>query len=624
MNVEQNVIVEQTLARWGEGKESWNEWAEDLLRQKGLLIEAGEWVANPFGEGENAATREWLEAARADFSQQIFPETVHFGGYIFPGPVSFSGCAFSAGASFEDAHFEGAADFTGMRAGSGVSFKRAAFSGIADFDGSVFGDEADFEHARFAMECDGPLVICARFSRCTFEGRADFRSTEFAGNVKFARTDFAQGMRFDEARLAGAADFSGVSVAGIAAFAKTQFAGETDFTEAHLRAEARFMEARFNAAASFQRVWFGADALFRDAAFNGETGFTDARFGRPAVFMGAAFAVPACFARARFKDSADFSRARLMAPARFRGVRFDGPAGFAEADFAASADFSEARVDSTMNIAGASFASAPDFIDARFAKPVRLDNLSIGPAMRRFRRWRADGRRDPRLWVFRLMKVARDEREAGRLRQLRHLARDSLDHGREGAFYAAEMRASRFWIDKPLGRGAGRFWLGWLYGGIANYGRSVLRPVGLWALTTLAFAFVYLGLRETPAVAPPAPIFPDWPAQLTGPALLAWAEGAGEWVFQSIANRYASAACSTGNGSASAEALYLAFKNSLFFVPWESPLAAQRVYGCLYGMADSAPVVPFAASVTALAQNVIGVVLIALAVLGLRNLLKRG
>ena len=28
---ERGMSVEQTLARWGEGKESWNAWAEDLL-----------------------------------------------------------------------------------------------------------------------------------------------------------------------------------------------------------------------------------------------------------------------------------------------------------------------------------------------------------------------------------------------------------------------------------------------------------------------------------------------------------------------------------------------------------------------------------------------------------------
>ncbi len=619
---ERDMSVEQTLARWGGGKESWNAWAEELLARKARLVEAGEWAANPFGEGENAATRDWLAEARADFSDQVFPEAVHFAGYIFPGPVVFANCTFSGGATFDDARFEAGASFAKARFEAAASIKRAHFAGIADFDEAAFTADADFEHAQFAMQSDGPLVIAARFSRCHFAGRADFRATAFAGNAKFTRARFDEGMRFDAAAFNAAADFAGVCAKGIAAFARARFAGDASFAHAELEDEVRFAEARFDGHTSFERAEFEDGVLFRGAVFAGNASFEGAEFDGRAGFGACQFAAPASFAATRFKGEADFAAARF-ADACFQRARFRGPADFEGAAFAGKADFSGLQAKSALTLAETRFAGAPGFLNAEIAQPPRLENMRIDAPMRRFRRW-GEGERDPRPWLFRLMKVSRDGLEAARFRQLRHLARAGLDHEREGAFYADELRAARFWRHRPLGRGAGRFWLGWLYGGIANFGQSVLRPLTIWAVTTVLFALVYLGLRDAPAPETPAARFPIWPDAPSFESVLDWLAGVGEWAFQMIANLYATGGCVAGAGSASAEALYLSFKNSLFFVPWESPMAAERVYGCLYGLEGSAPVVPLAASVAALVQNVIGVVLLVLAALALRNMLKRG
>ncbi|NBC88206.1 MAG: hypothetical protein GVX90_01690 [Alphaproteobacteria bacterium] len=617
-----DMSVERTLTRWGEGKESWNAWAEELLQRKARLVESGEWAANPFGEGENAATRDWLDEARADFSDQVFPENVHFAGYIFPGPVVFANCAFSGGATFDDARFEGAAVFNKARFEALASFKRAKFAGIADFDEAAFTADADFENAQFAMESDGPLVIAGRFSRCQFAGRADFRETTFAGNARFTRSRFDEGMRFDAAAFNGAADFACVCAKGIAAFAQARFAGDASLADAELEDEARFAEARFEGEASFERAEFDDGTLFRGAVFAGNATFDGAKFGGRAGFGACQFAAPASFAATRFKREADFAAASFT-DARFHRARFRAPADFESAAFAGDADFSRLRADSALTLAETRFASAPDVLNAQINQPPRLENMRIAAPMRRFRRW-SDGKRDPRPWLFRLMPVARDAQEAARFRQLRHLARAGLDHEREGAFYAQELQAARFWRHRPLGRGAGRFWLGWVYGGIANFGRSVLRPLAIWAVTTVLFALFYLGLRETPAPTLAEARLPAWPDTPSLQTVLDWLAGVGEWAFQMIANLYASGSCVVGSGSASAEALYLSFKNSLFFVPWESQLAAQRVYGCLYGLEGGAPVMPLAVSVAALVQNVIGVVLLVLAALALRNMLKRG
>jgi len=623
-NAPEREAVDRTLARWGEGKESWNTWAEALLRRKEHLIEAGEWAADPFGEGQNTATRAWLDEARADFDDQVFPEIVHFAGYIFPGPVSFAGCTFPAGASFDDARFEATALFDKARFDAPVSFKRAVFGGLADFDEAFFAGDAEFGHARFAMANEGPLVAAARFNRCVFEARADFREAIFEGAAKFARTRFAGAMRFDEVRFSTASDFSAIAAESIAAFAKTSFGGDARFADAELEGEARFGEARFDADAVFERAEFANATLFRGAAFKRNAVFDGAKFRGDAFFGGCVFAGPASFADTRFKAETDFSEAEFASPVRFQRARLRGLASLNGADFLAASDFCGLRADGAVSLTDTRFVSAPDFRSARFTQPPQMEMMRVDAAVRRFRRWRAHGLRDPRPWLFRLMAVARDGQEAARFRQLRQLARDGLNHEHEGAFYAEEIRASRFWQHKPLGRGAGRFWLGWLYGGIANFGRSALRPLLVWALSTLAFALVYLGLRDAPAPDAASPALPAWPDVASWDAAREWLANAWDWTQQTFASLYSSSGCVAGDGSASAEAIYLSFKNSLFFLPWESTLAAQRVYGCLYGMEGGAPVVPLTVSVAALGQNVIGAVLLVLVALGLRNLLQRG
>jgi len=617
--------VEQTLTRWSTGKESWNAWAEALLERKEKLLDSGEWAANPFGEGENAATREWLEEARADFSDQVFPENVHFADYVFPGPVNFSNCAFSDGANFDGARFEAAALFPKARFEAAARFKGVRFAGIADFDQAVFTADADFERAQFAMVSDSPLVIAARFSRCVFAERADFREARFSGNAKFARSRFASVMRFDEADFTRSADFACISTQGIAAFAKTRFAADASFADAQFEDEARFADARFQGGSVFDRAIFATDTLFRACIFDGGTSFEDAKFAGRAGFSATRFAAPVNFAGTHYQGAADFSTARFEALSSFRHAVCHAPMNVEGATFLGEADLSGLRAETALSLAETRFALAPDFLNAQIRQPPRLDNIRVAAPMRRFRRWRIRGMKDPRPWPFRLMKVARDGLEAARFRQLRHLARTGLDHEREGFFYAQELQAARFWRDQPLGRGAGRFWYGWLYGGIANFGQSVLRPLILWLVTTFAFALVYLGLRDAPAPADVTqPNFPPWPEAPSFQTITDWLPGALEWLFQTVVSVYNSGSCLVGSGSASAEALYLSFKNSVFFLPWESTLAAQRVYGCLYGVENGAPAVPLAASVAAFVQNIFGFVFIALVILALRNMLKRG
>jgi hypothetical protein len=74
--------------------------------------------------------------------------------------------------------------------------------------------------------------------------------------------------------------------------------------------------------------------------------------------------------------------------------------------------------------------------------------------------------------------------------------------------------------------------------------------------------------------------------------------------------------------------MFLSLKNSLFFLGWESPDAARRVYGCLYGFepwsgaGERLVRVPLSVSTAAIVENALGLTLILLCLFAVRNLLR--
>jgi hypothetical protein len=216
---------------------------------------------------------------------------------------------------------------------------------------------------------------------------------------------------------------------------------------------------------------------------------------------------------------------------------------------------------------------------------------------------------------------------------LRKLASATQDNEREREFFAQELRCRRFWLDEPFGRGVTRFWLGWIYGGISDFGRSLTRPLALWAATVFVFALIYLAERRADyfasaagPIADGAPIFPLWPANPGFVSIVGWIGSGLWWVVLSVFNLFAGGGCIAGDTSAGGEALFLSLKNSLFMFGWENPDAARRVYACLYGfegqLGGSLLRIPLSVATTAIIENILGAALLFLFLLGLRNLLR--
>jgi hypothetical protein len=230
----------------------------------------------------------------------------------------------------------------------------------------------------------------------------------------------------------------------------------------------------------------------------------------------------------------------------------------------------------------ADFKAAPDFLQASFLEPPRLDNMTVADPVKRFPKWKDTGVSDPRRFL-KFMRVCTDADAPVKYRRLKKLAFEAQDLAREQEFFAQELRCRRFWLDKPFGRGAARFWFGWVYGGVSDFGRSLIRPFLLWLLSIVMFAVYFF-------------------AQGTGAA---WTK------------------CVVGSSDPISEALYLAFRNAFLKIDWNDAVNARRTLGCLYGVEFGGTLVlPPAVSAMALVQASVSIGFILLFLLALRNLLR--
>ena len=304
-------------------------------------------------------TREWLALAQADFSDQVFPENVHFAGYIFPGPVIFANCAFSGGATFDDAQFEASAT---------LSRKRASRPPPASSARALQASRISTSPHSQRMRTSSMRISYWRARGRWWSPRGSAGAGSWGGRTSAkrhspatpssARTRFDEGMRFDSASFNGAADFAGVCARASPPSRRRASPLASAFTDAELQDETRFSETRFDGDTSFERVEFEDGTLFRSAVFAGNTSFEGATLKGWAGFGAARFAAPASFSATRFEGGADFASARfarcpfpartLSRSCRFRrrGVRWPG-------------GFRCLRADSTLTLAETSFPTRP-------------------------------------------------------------------------------------------------------------------------------------------------------------------------------------------------------------------------------------------------------------------------
>jgi uncharacterized protein YjbI with pentapeptide repeats len=153
--------------------------------------------------------------------------------------------------------------------------------------------------------------VTAEFQYAQFNGAVCFDGTQFYGDAWFMGTTFNKTASFQAAQFSGNAQFSNAQFNGDARlggvwFKEARFSEMAWFHEAQLKGVAWFDRAIFNGGGWFNGTHFSKLAWFRRAQFSGHAEFSRTRFGGHAQFSGTRFGGTASFNRAQFERAEAF------------------------------------------------------------------------------------------------------------------------------------------------------------------------------------------------------------------------------------------------------------------------------------------------------------------------------
>jgi uncharacterized protein YjbI with pentapeptide repeats len=322
------------------------------------------------------------------------------------------------------------------------------------------------------------------FKGAVFAGKANFWKARFEGKANFTEVTFTGQVYFWEARFMGEANF------GLATFA-----GEPNFWEARFMDEARFEGATFKGDAIFFKATFTGQANFQNATFTGQAFFWVATFTGQAIFLMATFAGEGYFRQATFRDEASFQHARFKREANFRQAMFTGEADFEGARFTGEANFKHTEFLGMTIFGEAHFKQVATFHAARFGKTVSFRGSNWGAvpdfigtawkdgvAIADFEQLQTNLNNGTLDW--RTPSTSDPTPLTDRLQALRKMARDADDRPRELDYFALELQAR--YQGKERGAWLKRCLVG-LYGCLSDYGRGVFLPLrGLVELCLLS------------------------------------------------------------------------------------------------------------------------------------------
>jgi len=496
----------------------WNEWAHKQLAESERLKEAGSWDAQRQSSGpleaRNDETRQWLEAARVDFSGLRFlmsmdadeirldlgdvksrPATwepiraiahenddINLTGFIFPGNADFDETQFTAHvrlagaqfagdvtfrdaqfcreAGFEQAVFLARANFSDAQFFEKAWFRGASFSSIAGFEKTRFWRSGWFDEVQFFDSAQfGGVQFSGEvhFEKAAFMAEADFRNAVFASIAWYDEAQFFEDARFDEAHFQSNAWYNDAQFLNSAHFRGTQFF-IADFQNVNFTRDGRFDRASFLGEADFRQSTFSAVADFTGTQFQGDTFFRNVEFSSGARFEGATFSEGASFTQARFEGDVLFTKATFAGNTDFHLTLFPAFASFRQANFYGPANFNAIRGARAFDLSDASFAVTPDFVQAHFEEAPRLDNLKVSERLvmdpREFgdsEFWRS-GWSYPFRAVFGIQRrlFGASRDDPAYWRSLMRLAAEAHDRDREQEFFAQSIRTARFAGDWPL------------------------------------------------------------------------------------------------------------------------------------------------------------------------------
>jgi uncharacterized protein YjbI with pentapeptide repeats len=315
----------------------------------------------------------------------------------------------------------------------------------------------------------------ADFSRCHFGPHSPLQNRETAGEEgrDVGLDPSIKSMSIDVVKI----DFRGFIFPGDANFLGATFTSRADFGSAAF-AGARFRSATFAGTADFLGASFAGRADFGSAAFIA------------ARFRNATFAGTADFRSAAFAGIADFDSATFAGDAFFGSATFEQSTTFGAVEFSRQASFAGMKTGRSFNMKGAVFGEMPAFKQADFKHAGDLDDIQLPlPGF-----WQA-GKRS----------------SVAEYRAIRLVAIQGASYERQHFALKGELRSRRWTIDKPWDPS---FWFGLLYDGVADCGRSIVRPLFVWLFSLAMFSAFYLYNAGVPLT--------EWQGACEGSATQKW------------------------------------------------------------------------------------------------------
>ena len=279
---------------------------------------------------------------------------------------------------------------------------------------------------------------------------------------------------------------------------------------------------------------------------------------------------------AKFNSKADFVEATFFRGAYFGSAKFEGDAKFQQCSFNSAVFFSASSFKKLATFRGISgkslfslnnvkFSDVPDFTEAHFEEAPQFDSVELGPVR-----------------IQKLQAHELDTNFPSRWRALRRLANQAHDYERELQFLKCEIIARRGTKDKLT---HARFWFGWIYQLLSDFGRSMGRPLFWLGISLMLFAAIYACQSPT-----------DWYQPLFEPV-----------------------SCIDGSGTSRIIALGVSVINAFPFVAINSSDLLNQFYACLYGIQENVPVIPYVVTFVSIIQFFVSAVLLFLFLLAVRN-----
>ena len=288
---------------------------------------------------------------------------------------------------------------------------------------------------------------------------------------------------FKGAVFVGKADFWKTTFRGEANFTKATFTGEADFEQATFTGQTNLEETTFAGKVNFEWATFEREANFLQATFTGEANFLQATFAGKAYFTEATFTGDVEFWGATFTGQALFLESTFTGQTNFEHTEFLGMTIFREAKFTAVATFHAARFAKTVSFRGSEWGAVPDFIGTAWKDGVAIADFE--QLQTQLNKGELDWR-DP--------SNSDPAPLTDRLQALRKMARDADDRPRELDYFALELQAR--YQGKERGALLKRCLVG-LYGCFSDYGRGILLPflwlLVFWLLSALGYLCLAVG-----------------------------------------------------------------------------------------------------------------------------------